>query len=55
MRKTLFIAVPSPLLGGIHSVKETICINEWTLSFVIFVAFCLGWAFVRVMDRILRR
>jgi hypothetical protein len=54
MRKPFFVAVPSALVGNIHSVKETICINEWTLVFALFVAFCVGWVTVRLADRYLR-
>ncbi|HSA60059.1 MAG TPA: hypothetical protein VLJ37_10290 [bacterium] len=51
MRKPFLIAVPLQLLGGIHSVKETLCINEWTLALALFSAFFLGWVTVRIADR----
>jgi hypothetical protein len=53
MRKPFFVAVPVQFLGGIHSVKETLCLNEWTLAFALFIAFCLGWITVRLADRYL--
>jgi hypothetical protein len=54
MRKPFFIAVPAPFLGGLRSVKETLCINEWTLALALFTAFCVGWITVRLADRYLK-
>jgi len=54
MRNHHFVAVPPTLLAGIHGIKETICINEWTLAFALFVAFCVGWATVKIADRMFR-
>lgn len=53
MRKPYFVAVPASFAGGIHSVKETLCINEWTLALALFLAFCTGWIAVRLADRYL--
>ena len=54
MGRRNYVAVPPLFLGGAHTVKETICINEWTLALSLFIAFCLGWIVVRLVDRFAR-